>query len=242
MYNILISCASALFIFILFTFAFGIYWLVSLIGALLVFLAIFYFLSRYIMKKVTAIMDAATRDLQGQRVEKAIRELKDAFRYAKWQIWLDGQINSQIGSIYYMRRDFSNAFPYLEKGFFKNWVAMGMLAVTYMKRNKNDKMRTTFDKATQASPKEPLLWSLYAYCLNEIGDVAGARGVLEKGLKKLPGNEAMKGNLGLLEEGKKMKMRQFGDLWFQFHLESIGALQKHQIAAMGGQKRRVIRK
>ena len=242
MYNILISCGSALLTFILLKFALGLHWGIALLAALVLFAAIFYFLSRYIMKKVTAIMDLATKDLQAQRVEKAIRELKDAFRYAKWQIWLDGQINSQIGSIYYMRRDFSNAFPYLEKGFFKNWVAMGMLAVSYMKRNKNDKMRATFDKAVQTSPKEPLLWSLYAYCLCEIGDNSGAKGILEKGLKKLPGNEAMKGNLGLLEEGKKMKMRQFGDMWLQFHLESIGALQKHQMAAMGGAKRRVIRK
>jgi tetratricopeptide (TPR) repeat protein len=242
MYNILISCASAILLFVLLKFAFGLHWFISVLVAMLAFAAAFYFLSRFIMKKVTDIMDSAAKDLQAQRVEKAIRELKDAFRYAKWQIWLDGQINAQIGTIYYMRRDFSNAFPFLEKAFFKNWVAMGMLAITFMKRNKNDRMRATFEKATQASPKEPLLWSLYAYCLCEIGDNAGAKETLEKGLKKLPGNEAMKGNLGLLEEGKKMKMRQFGDMWFQFHLESVGALQKHQMAAMGGQKRRVIRK
>jgi tetratricopeptide (TPR) repeat protein len=242
MYNIIISCAAALLVFVILKFAAGLHWFIAIFVALLLFMALFYFLSRFIMKKVTEIMDSATKDLQGQRVEKAIRELKEGFRYAKWQIWLDGQLNAQIGSIYYMRRDFSNAFPSLEKAFFKNWVAMGMLAVTYMKRNKNDKMRATFDKAVQASPKEPLLWSLYAYCLCEIGDNAGAKDTLEKGLKKIPGNEAMKGNLSLLEEGKKMKMRQFGDMWFQFHLESVGALQKHQMAAMGGAKRRVIRK
>lgn len=242
MYNIIISVCSAVLIFILLKFALSLHWFIALLASLLVFAASFYFLSRYIMKKVTAIMDAATKDLQAQRVEKGIRELKDAFRYARWQIWLDGQINSQIGSIYYMRREFSTAFPYLEKGFFKNWVGMGMLAITYMKRNKNDMMRSTFDKAVQATPKEPLLWSLYAYCLCEAGDTAGARAILEKGLKKLPGNESMKGNLSLLEEGKKMKMRQFGDVWFQFHLESVGALQKHQIAAMGGARKRVVRR
>ncbi|GAM09796.1 hypothetical protein OR1_02077 [Geobacter sp. OR-1] len=242
MYTIIISAVSALLVFVLLKFAAGLHWLIALFSALLIFAAIFYFLSRFIMKKVTEIMDTATKDLQGQRVEKAIRELREGFKYAKWQIWLDGQINAQIGSVYYMRRDFSNAFPYLEKAFFKNWVAMGMLAITYMKRNKNDKMRATFDKAVQATPKEPLLWCLYAYCLSEINDNSGAKETLEKGLKKLPGNEAMKGNLGLLEEGKKMKMRQFGDMWFQFHLESVGALQKHQMAAMGGAKRRIIRK
>lgn len=242
MYNLLISGGALLLAFVILKFAAGLHWFVSLFIGMMVFLAVFYFLSRFIMKKVSAIMDTATKDLQAQRVDKAIRELKSAFSYAKWQIYLEGQINAQIGTIHYMRRDFSNAFPYLEKAFFKNWVAMGMLAVTYMKRNKNDMMRSTFDKAAQASPKESLLWNLYAYCLCEINDTAGAKAILEKGLKKLPGDEPLKSNLALLEEGKKMKMRQFGDMWFQFHLESLGAVQKHQMAAMGVPKRRVVRR
>lgn len=242
MYNLLISGGALILAFVILKFAAGLHWFLSLFIALLVFLGVFYFLSRFIMKKVSVIMDTATKDLQAQRVDKAIRELKSAFPYAKWQIYLEGQINAQIGTIYYMRRDFSNAFPYLEKAFFKNWAAMGMLAVTYMKRNKNDKMRSTFDKAVQASPKESLLWNLYAYCLCEINDTAGAKATLEKGLKKLPGDEPLKSNLALLEEGKKMKMRQFGDMWFQFHLESLGAVQKHQMAAMGAPKRRIVRR
>jgi len=39
-----------------------------------------------------------------------------------------------------------------------------------------------------------------------------------------------------------MKMRQFGDMWFQFHLESVGALQKHQIGRDGGRPRKVVRR
>ena len=118
---------------------------------------------------------------------------------------------------------------------------MGMLAISYMKRNKKDKMISTFDKSVQWTPKESLLWNLYAYCLNENGETGKAKEVLEKGLKKLPGDEVLEQNLAALNEGKKMKMRSFGDLWFQFHLESLGAIQKHQAASMGA-KRRVIRK
>jgi len=61
---------------------------------------------------------------------------------------------------------------------------------------------------------------------------------LEKGLKKLPTDTQLKENLEYLNQGKKMKMRSYGDLWFQFHLESAGALQKHQMAAMGGRMKR----
>lgn len=126
-------------------------------------------------------MSGAMKDIQAQRFEKGLRELKAAFKYGKWQIYVTGQINSTIGMVYYVKRDFSNAFPYLEKGFFKNWVTMGMLAITYMKRNKRDKMKDTFEKAVVASPKESLLWSLYAYCLSDGGDNGKAKEVLERG-------------------------------------------------------------
>jgi tetratricopeptide (TPR) repeat protein len=240
MYSIVISAAAAVVLFLLLLFAVNLSWWGALLGALLLFVALFVLLSRIIMKKVMTVLETAGKDLQAQppRFEKAVRELKDALRYGKWQLYVEGQLNAQIGMIYYMKRDFANAFPYLEKSFFKNWAAMGMLAVSYMKRQKKDKMIKAFEKAVQWNPKESLLWSLYAYCLNECGEVARAREVLEKGLKKLPGDVRLKENLECLEQGKKMKMRSYGDLWYQFHLESLGALQKHQMAAMGGRMQR----
>ncbi|MBT0653740.1 tetratricopeptide repeat protein [Geomobilimonas luticola] len=241
MYNALISAAVAVVVFVGLMLAVGTWWIAALVSPLVAML-VFFLISRIVMKKVMAVMETANRDLQGQRVDKAISELKSAFVYGKWQMYVTGQLNAQIGMIYYMKRDFGKAFPYLEKSFFKNWVAMGMLAVSYMKRNKPEKMRETFEKTVQWSSKESLLWNVYAYCLTEIGDTAKAKEVLERGLKKLPGDEHLKGNLALLGEGKKMKMRGFGDMWFQFHLESIGAIQKHHAAAMGGSKRRIIRK
>jgi tetratricopeptide (TPR) repeat protein len=242
MYNILISVGAAVVVFLLLKFAAGLSWWLSLLISLPVFMGLFYLISRLIMKKVMAVMEAATRDLQAQRVEKCIRELQGAFKYGKWQIYVTGQLNAQIGMIYYMKREFAAAFPYLEKAFFKNWVAMGMLAVSYMKRNKNDKMKETFEKALQGSPKESLLWNLYAYCLTEIGDTAKAKEVLEKGLKKLPGDERIVHNIEALSEGKKMKMKNFGEMWLQFHLERPSAIMKQQAAAMGGMKRRIIRR
>ena len=246
MYNILISAGASTAVLLILMLVLKLSWWIALMIALIVFALIFVLFSRITMKKVMASLETAGKDLQAQppRFEKAIRELKDALQYSKWQLYVDGQINSQIGMIYYMKRDFANAFPYLEKSFFKNWAAMAMLAVSYMKRQKKDKMISTFDKAVQWNGKESMLWSLYAYCMNESGDNAKAREILAKGLKKLPGDEKLKDNLESLEKGKKMNMRAYGDLWFQFHLESLGALQKHQMAAMGGrmQRRMVVRK
>src|ERR1039457_4352719 len=194
MYNILISAAAGAVTFLILRFATPAPWWLSIPVAVIIFMGVFYLISRMIMKKVMTIMDTVSKDLQAQRVDKGIRELQGAFKYGKWQIYVTGQLNAQIGMIYYMKRDFTAAFPYLEKTFFKNWVAMGMLAVTYMKRNKKDKMRETFDKAVQGSPKEALLWNLYAYCLCECGDSEKAKEILDKGLKKIPGDEKTKLN------------------------------------------------
>lgn len=242
MYNLLISAGAAIVTFLLISLIAGFeYWWVGLLVALLVFMGSFLLISRIITKKLQDIMEPAMKDIQAQRFEKGIRDLKSALRYAKWQIYVESQINSAIGMVYFVRRDFTTAFPYLEKGFFKNWVTMGMLAVTYMKRNKRDKMRETFEKAVMATPKESLLWSLYGYCLNECGENVKACEVVAKGLSKLPGDENLKQNLDLLREGRKMKMRAYGEMWLQFHLESVATIQKQQMAAMGG-RRRVVRK
>ena len=238
MYNLLISAGAAVAVLLILVFSFKMAWWGALLIVVVVFTAVFVLFSRIIMKKVMVAIETAGKDLQGQRFEKAIRELKDALQYSKWQIYVDGQLNSQIGMIYYMKRDFSNAFPHLEKSFFKNWAAMAMLAICYMKRQKKDKMVSTFEKAVQWNSKESLLWNLYAYCLNESGEATKAKEVLERGLKKLPGDVPIKENLEHLNQGKKMKMRAYGDLWFQFHLENMAAMQRHQMASMGGRMQR----
>lgn len=243
MYNLLISIGAAIAAFLVLKFVAGLSLTLSLLLAVPFFLVNYFLIARLVMKKVMAIMETANRDLQGQRIEKAVRELQSAYRYGKWQFFVTGQINSQIGVIYYVKRDFSNAFPYLEKSFVKNWVAMGMLAITHMKRNKKEKMLETFEKAVRWTQKESLLWSLYAYCVGEGGDVGKAKQILARGLKKLPGDERLKHNLEALNEGKKMKMRNYGDMWLQFHLEKQSVVMKQQAAAMGGMaKRRIIRK
>lgn len=245
MYSILICAALGVVVVLVMLLAFKLAWWGSLLIGLVVFSVAFFLVSRYISKKLMVILEQAGKDLQAQRFEKAVREMKEALKYGHWQLYVTDQINSQIGMAYYIRRDFSNAFPYLEKSFFKNWVALAMLAICYMKRQKRSKMEQTFDKAVQWNGKEPLLWNLYAYCLaEECGDKNKAIEVLEKGLKKLPGDNHIIENLANLQSGSKMKMRSFGDPWYQFHLESLGQLQKHQMAAMGGrmQKRMTVRR
>jgi hypothetical protein len=44
-----------------------------------------------------------------------------------------------------------------------------------------------------------------------------------------------------LKTGKKMKMKGYGDLWLQFHLEKPGTLIKQQTKAVQG-RRKIVRR
>ncbi|TYO99854.1 hypothetical protein EDC39_10114 [Geothermobacter ehrlichii] len=214
---------------------------VAIFGGVIVFAGVYFLLLRFIMKKVQVIMDTAQRDIQANRTEKAIKVLQQGYRYAAWQFYLREQINSQIGAIYYLKRDFSKAFEFLQKGFFRNWSSMAMLAICYMHKKQNSKMISTFDKALAGNKKEDMLYNLYAFCLDRIGEREKAIKILEKGLGKVADKEAIQVNLDALKEGKKMKMKQYGDLWYQFHLEKPGALIKKQTRAIQG-RRKIVRR
>lgn len=241
MYNLIISAVLSLVMSFVLNQVIGLEPWIAVAASLVVFALCYYLISRHVMKKIGALMEGAQRDVQANRAEKAIKALEDGFKYSNWQFMIKTQINSQIGTILYLKRDFAGAFPYLEKSFVRNWVAMGMLGVCYMKKNKTNKMVETFDKATSSSKKESLIWALYAYCLDKSGDHGKAIDILEKAQKKGCTDEGITGNLALLKDGKKMKMKSYGDMWFQFHLEKPGALIKKQTKAMTGRRKMVRR-
>jgi tetratricopeptide (TPR) repeat protein len=241
MFNLVISLLLSLVVSFVLNQVVGLDAWIAVAASLAVFALCYFLISRLVMKKIGALMEAAQRDVQANRADKAIKSLKDGFKYSNWQFYVKTQINSQIGTILFLKRDFAAAFPYLEKSFVRNWVAMGMLGVCYLKKNKLGKMSETFEKATAASKKESLLWALYAYCLDKSGERAKAIEILEKARKKGCNDEGITGNLALLQAGKKMKMKVYGDLWFQFHLEKPGSMIKQQTKAMTGRRKMVRR-
>lgn len=208
----------------------------------LVFAGVYAIVLRQVMLKINTAVEVAQKDLAANRIEKAIRVIEDVQKkFGPWQFYVKQQMNSQIGSIYYLKREFGKAFEYLDQGFARHWVGMAMLAICYMKRSQNSKMIDTFEKAVTVTRKESLLWSLYAFCLEKIGERDKAIKVMERGLKKLKSDERMEENLKLLQDGKKMKMQPYGDLWFQFHLEKTGTLMRLHTKAIQGRRKMVRR-
>ncbi len=240
MLNMLISFAcSALSSALMMQFVTANIWITMAVSAV-IFAVIFMVLTRITMKKVGALMEVAQRDMMANRSDKAIKELQDGLKYGAWQIYVKQQIHSQIGTIYYLKRDFKEAVPYLEKGFVRNWVSTSMLAITYMKKNKTKKMVETFGKAVSGNRKEPMVYAVYAFCMDRIGERVKAIEILKKGITKTS-DEHLQENMDLLEAGKKMKMKGFGDVWYQFHLEKQGAIIKKQTKAMTGRRKQVLR-
>lgn len=214
----------------------------AIIIGTVIFAGVYAVVIRQVMLKLNTAVEGAQKSLAANHVEKAVRTLEEVQKkFGAWQFFVKQQMNSQIGSIFYLKREFGKAFDYLNQGFSRHWVGMAMLAICYMKRNQTGKMIETFDKAVTVTRKEPVLWSVYAFCLEKVGDRDKAIKVMERGLKKVGSDELMSENLAALRDGKKMRMQPYGDQWFQFHLEKTGTLLRLQTKAIQG-RRKIVRR
>lgn len=186
---------------------------------LLLFLASNFLLSRAIGKKMEAKMKEVGEALAKGHAERAVELLTATYPLTRWQFLLRGQVDGQIGVILYTQRKFDEAFPYLERSSNRHWLARGMLAVAYMRKKRIAEMDKVFKKAVAVNRKEGMLASLYAYCLLKLGRPEAAQEVLLGALKKLEGDARLEANLKSIQNRKPLKMKNYGDLWYQFHLE-----------------------
>ncbi len=243
MINLVISLFASTLVYILFYFVVTAGYVWSFIFTLAVFVTLNYILSKRIMNKVTDVMESAGKVLQSGKFDLAIKTLEGGLKYSRWMLMIKPQILAQIGMIYFLKKDFGTALPYLQKTVAKNWVAMGMLGVVYFKKKDYDKMIKTFEKGVKSNSKEPLMWNLYAYCLSKMGEREKAIEVLNRALRKLGSDERTAANLKALQNNAKMKMKSFGEMWYQFHLETPPMSMRIQAGSRGAKGgRRIVRR
>jgi DNA mismatch repair ATPase MutS len=77
----------------------------------------------------------------------------------------------------------------------------------------------TVNLALKSGKKESLLYAVYAYVLMEMSERDKAIEVLNKGLEICKGDERLITNRNLLQNGKALKMKVYGEQWYQFLLE-----------------------
>lgn len=193
----------------------------AILPAIVVLIGAFFWISRRIAKRMEVLMLEAQKEFQKNRIDRGLMILESLKkRYGSWQFFAASAIDGQIGSVYYLKQDFERAKPYLERAFSKHWIAKGMLAIMAFKKRDYALMDETFKVATRYSSKQGLLWNLWAYCHWKLGHVDKAIDILNQGHKKLGESDPnLTANLIALKNNKKIKMRGYGEQWYQFHLE-----------------------
>lgn len=219
MFTTLISLVLASVVFAAVSFFFG--WIGAVLPALATFVAAFFVLSKRIAKKLEGSIKSLQEDLLKGQTDRAIAKFKEIKkRYGKWQFFLSSTIDGQIGSILYMKGQYPAAKPYLERAFVRHWVAKAMLAIIYYRERKMTKMDEVFQIATRYVKKTGLLWSLWAYCVWRNGETERAISILSKGKSYLgDADQQLSQNLLSLQNQKRMKMKGYGEQWYQFQLE-----------------------
>lgn len=239
MYNLLIAFAAGLAVAILVRLLGFPIWAGIVPGAL-VFIGAYIVLARRIAARIGALSKSAQKELstaasnareQKVKVEKAIRTLEGGLRYDKWQFLVAAEIHAQIGMIKYMVKDLEGAEAHLNKANARNYMAKAMQGALLFQKKEFPRMRQSFEAAVRSGKKEGLVWAVYAWCLLQLKEKDDAQKVLARAVKTNPTDEKLKNALTSVQNDKRLKMKAWEPMWWQFGLE------QPPMPVMGGGRR-----
>jgi predicted Zn-dependent protease len=194
------------------------YW-IGIPLALVAGLAMFIYLGRRVQGQLEKIFNQAAELMKKQQFDKAIEVMKEGYRFNRWQFLVKGSIDGQIGVVQYLRKKNDEAEPLLRSASMQHYIAKAMLAILVWKRGDKKQAKEIFGAALKAGKKESLLYGVYAYVLNEMKEREKAVAVLNDGLKVCKDDERLLVNRNNLQNNKPMKMKVYGEQWYQFMLE-----------------------
>ena len=218
MINLLLSLGAALAVILLSSLLSIKLWISLPIGVL-AGAGLFIWQGRKIQQELEKIFTRAGDLLKKQQFDKAIEAMKEGYRFSSRQFLVKGSIDGQIGVVQYLRKKNEEAEPLLASASMQHYIAKAMLGILQWKRGEKKKARETFNLALKTGKKESLLYAVYAYVLVEMGERDKAIEVLNKGLGICKGDERLITNRNLLQNGKALKMKVYGEQWYQFLLE-----------------------
>ena len=182
-------------------------------------IALFIWRARKTQNQLEAIFNRAGELMKKQQFDPAIEVMKEGYALAPWQFMVKGSIDGQIGVVQYVRKKNEEAEPLLRSASYQHYIAKAMLGILQWKRGEKKLARETFNLALKAGKKESLLYAVYAYVLNEMKDRDKAIAILNKGLTVCQGDERLLAQRNSLQNNKPMKMKLYGEQWYQFMLE-----------------------
>lgn len=218
MINLLLGLGAALAVILLSTLLSIKLWISIPIG-LLAGAGLFIWQGRKVQQELEKIFTRAGDLLKKQQFEKGIEVMKEGYRFAPRQFLVKGSIDGQIGVVQYLRKKNDEAEPLLASASMQHYIAKAMLGILQWKRGEKKKAKETFALALKTGKKESLLYAVYAYVLVEMGERDRAIEILNQGLGICKGDERLITNRNLLQNGKALKMKVYGEQWYQFMLE-----------------------
>jgi hypothetical protein len=202
-----------------------IFFIITSIGA-------FFLISRKVLGKIEPVMQEANKHIQAGRVEPALQAMQRAFKFAPWHPMIGPQLHAQVGSLQYVSDKTAEAEPNLRKASKAVWTARAMLGCLLFKKKDAAGMTAVFEELCKDKKvkKEPLMWTLFAFCTRELVGKDAAIAVLERAHGLMRADEGIEKNLERLKAGKDMKTHGYGQQWFQFR---VGDLPKQQAVGAG---------
>ena len=129
------------------------------------------------------------------------------------------QVHGQIGILHYMMKDYAAAEPHLAQASKRDGMSQAMRGALYYQRKDYPKMTEAFERAVKAAKKESVIWAAYGWCLQQSKERDKAIAVLGRAVAANPNDEKLKASLTQLQNDKKMKMKAYEPMWWQFGLE-----------------------
>ena len=218
MINLLLGLGAALAVIVL-SKLLGIWLAVGIPLGLVAGAALFIWQGRKVQQELEKIFTRAGDLMKKQQFDKAIEAMREGYKFSTRQFLVKSSIDGQIGVVQYMRKKNEEAEPLLVSASMQHYIAKAMLGILQWKRGEKKKAKETFNLALKAGKKESLLYAVYAYVLMEMSERDKAIEVLNKGLSICQGDERLITNRNLLQNGKALKMKVYGEQWYQFLLE-----------------------
>ena len=192
---------------------------ISIPLALVAGVALFIYLGRRVQGQLEQVFNRAAEVMRKQHFDQAIEIMKEGYRFNRWQFLVRGSIDGQIGVVQYLRKKNDEAEPLLRSASVHHYIAKAMLAILLWKRGEKKQAKAVFDVALKSGKKESLLYAVYAYVLNEMKEREKAVAVLNDGLRICKDDERLLVNRNNLQNNRPMKMKVYGEQWYQFMLE-----------------------
>jgi tetratricopeptide (TPR) repeat protein len=220
MYNLLISIAVGVAVSLAVALGTSLGIVAAIVPGVLALTVAYFVLMRRTWKRLEVLFEAMQKEVQAQKLDKAIQTLQGGFALAPWQFLVASQLHSNIGILHYLKQDLDGALPHLEKSFSKNWIARGMLGAARYRKKDLAGAKKVLEDAVVSNKKEGVVWSLYAWILEEEGQHEQAIAVMARAARALPNDEKVKGTLEALQNRKKLKLgKVYAEQWYQFLLE-----------------------